>query len=240
MPSLVLTRALVSACMYATLALGLLADPAAAAEKQNVLVLAGRDSQQPAYEQFMSGFRAGLSARGGEDRLQLYTEFFDFTRFPQAEHRMRMRQFLQEKYAATRIDLLISTSPDALDFVIAASERTFPERPLHFCVRLNVRIACAASAERRDWHSGPIRFCENSRDGTASATAGTPSRSRFGRRPVRQDARGHCPARAAGQWPRARDQLFVGTATRSASRGGRAPPQRHDRPVPDRVPGWRG
>ena len=49
--------------MYATLALGLLADTAAAAEKQNVLVLAGRDSQQPAYELFMGGFRAGLNAR---------------------------------------------------------------------------------------------------------------------------------------------------------------------------------
>ena len=132
MPSLVLTQALVSACMCATLALGLLADPAAAAEKQNVLVLAGRDSQQPAHEQFMSGFRAGLSARGGEERLQLYTEFFDFVRFPQAEHKMLMRQFLQEKYAATRIDLLISTSRDALDFVLQHRNALFPNVPYIF------------------------------------------------------------------------------------------------------------
>ena len=132
MPSLVLTQALVSACMCATLALGLLADPAAAAEKQNVLVLGGRDSQQPAHEQFMGGFRAGLSARGGEERLQLYTEFFDFVRFPQAEHKMLMRQFLQEKYAATRIDLLISTSRDALDFVLQHRNVLFPNVPYIF------------------------------------------------------------------------------------------------------------
>ena len=112
--------------MCPTLALGLLADPAAAAERQNVLVLAARDSLQPAYEQFISGFRAGLSARGGEDRLQLYTEALDFVRFPQAEHKMRMRQFLQEKYTATHIDLLISTSADGLDFVLQHRNALFP------------------------------------------------------------------------------------------------------------------
>ena len=108
------------------------ADPAAAAEKQNVLVLAGRDSQQPAHEQFMNGFRAGLSARGGEERVQLYTEFFDFIRFPQAEHRTLMRQFLQDKYASTRIDVLISTSRDALDFVLQNRNVLFPNVPYIF------------------------------------------------------------------------------------------------------------
>ena len=132
MPSHVLTQALMSAWMWAALAHGLFADPAAAAEKQNVLVLVGRDSQQPAYVQFMSGFRAGLNARGGEDRLQLYTEFFDLTRFPHAEHMMRMRQFLQEKYAATRIDLLISTSPHVLDFVLKHRDALFPNVPYIF------------------------------------------------------------------------------------------------------------
>ena len=119
--------------MYATLALGLLADTAAAAEKQNVLVLAGRDSQQPAYELFMSGFRAGVKARAA-DRLELYTEFLDSTRFPQVEHSMRMRQFLQEKYAATRIDLLISTSPYALDFVLQHRNALFPNVPVVFAL----------------------------------------------------------------------------------------------------------
>jgi hypothetical protein len=51
---------------------------------RQILILASRDSQQPAYEQFMSGFRAGLNAQG--DRLELFTEFLDSSRFPQAEH----------------------------------------------------------------------------------------------------------------------------------------------------------
>ena len=131
MPSLVLTQALVIGCVYATLALGLLADVAAAGEKQNVLVLAGRDSQQPAYELFMGGFRAGLNARAA-NRLELFTEFLDSTRFPQIEHAMRMRQFLQEKYAATRIDLVISTSPVTLDFVLQHRNALFPNVPVVF------------------------------------------------------------------------------------------------------------
>lgn len=35
------------------------------------------------------------------DRVELYTEFLDSTRFPTVEHSMRMRQFLQEQHAAT-------------------------------------------------------------------------------------------------------------------------------------------
>ena len=66
------------------------------------------------------------------DRLQLYTEALDFVRFPQAEHKMRMRQFLQEKYAATRIDLLISTSADGLDFVLQDRNALFPNVPYIF------------------------------------------------------------------------------------------------------------
>jgi hypothetical protein len=106
----VFKQALVSAGIFVTVVLGVSAAPTAAGEKHNVLVLAGRDSQQPAYELFMNGFRAGVNARAA-DRLELFTEFLDSSRFPQAEHRMRMRQLLQEKYAATKLALVISTSP---------------------------------------------------------------------------------------------------------------------------------
>jgi hypothetical protein len=58
--------------LFAILAGGLPAPAAAAGEKHNVLVLAGCDSLQPAYEQFMSGFRAGVNARAGT-RLELFT-----------------------------------------------------------------------------------------------------------------------------------------------------------------------
>jgi hypothetical protein len=80
----------------AVLAAAGLASLVAAGQKHHVLVLASRDSQQPAYEQFMSGFRTGVNAPVGA-QLELFTEFFDSSRFPQAEHRMRMRQLLQEK-----------------------------------------------------------------------------------------------------------------------------------------------
>lgn len=125
----VLTQAFARACMYATLTLGLLADPAAAGEKQNVLVLGSRDSQQPAYELFMSGFRAGVNAQSA-DRPEVFTEFLDSVRFPQVEHSMRMQQFLREKYAITPIDLVISTSPFALKFMLQHRSAIFPNVPV--------------------------------------------------------------------------------------------------------------
>ena len=68
------------------------------------------------------------------DRLELYTEFLDFARFPQVEHSMRMQQFLREKYAATRIDLVISTSPFALDFVLQHRSALFPNVPFVYAL----------------------------------------------------------------------------------------------------------
>lgn len=129
MRSLALTRSLLNAGICAALALGLLANTAAAGEKQNILVLASRDSQQPAYELFMNGFRAGVIARAS-DRPELFTEFLDSARFPQAEHSMRMLQSLREKYAAIRIDLVISTSPFALNFMLQHRNTLFPNVPV--------------------------------------------------------------------------------------------------------------
>ena len=120
------------------LALALPATTVAGSEKRNVLVLASRDSQQPAYEQFMSGFRAGMSARGGE--LELFTEFLDSSRFPQTEHRMRMQQLLQDKYAATRIDLVVSTSPFALNFVLEHRASLFPRAPVVYALVSNLEL----------------------------------------------------------------------------------------------------
>jgi hypothetical protein len=50
---------LVAVCLI--LAPGAPATAVADGATRNIVVLASRDSQQPAYEQFMSGFRAGLS-----------------------------------------------------------------------------------------------------------------------------------------------------------------------------------
>ena len=106
--------------------------PLAGGEPHQILILGSRDSQQPAYEQFMSGFRAGLHAQG--DRLELFTEFLDSSRFPQAEHSLRMREFLRGKYAATRIDLVISTSPSSLDFIAQHRDALFPSVPVVYAL----------------------------------------------------------------------------------------------------------
>jgi signal transduction histidine kinase len=110
-PIAVLTLAV---CVAAATTLPKAARPALA--PGNVLVIASRDSLQPAYERFMSGFRASFDV--DDPNRELFTEFLDTSRFPQAEQRERALQMIREKYASTRIDLLVAASPPALRFVL--------------------------------------------------------------------------------------------------------------------------
>jgi signal transduction histidine kinase len=104
----------------------------AGAAARNVLIVASRDSQQPAYELFMSGFRA--AARTADGRLELFTEFLDSSRFPEPAQRERMLHLLQDKYRAMRPDLLIATSPPALRFVLDHHATLFPGVPVVFAL----------------------------------------------------------------------------------------------------------
>jgi signal transduction histidine kinase len=99
---------------------------------RNVLILASRDSQQPAYEEFIRGFRPALHP--AEAPIELFTEFLDSARFPQLDHRERMRRLLQDKYRATRLDLVITTSPAALAFALEHHAALFPGVPLIFAL----------------------------------------------------------------------------------------------------------
>jgi signal transduction histidine kinase len=97
----------------------------------NVLVIASRDSLQPAYERFMSGFRASFDV--DDPNREVFTEFLDSSRFPQLEQRERALRMLREKYAATRIDLLVATSPPALRFVLE-NRIALPQVPVLFAL----------------------------------------------------------------------------------------------------------
>ena len=131
--SLLFAQAIGRAALCTTLALGLIASAIAADDKRNVLVLGSRDSMQPAYELFMSGFRARAQGPGA-GRLELFTEFLDSARFPQVENRLRMSRLLQEKYAAIPIHLVITTSPYALGFVMEYQQALFPNVPVVFAL----------------------------------------------------------------------------------------------------------
>ena len=131
--SLLFAQAIGRAALCATLALGLIASAIAADDKRNVLVLGSRDSMQPAYELFMSGFRARAQGPGA-GRLELFAEFLDSARFPQVENRLRMSRLLREKYAAIPIHLVITTSPYALGFVMEYQQALFPNVPVVFAL----------------------------------------------------------------------------------------------------------
>ena len=195
-------------------------------------------ARQPAYEQFMSGFRPVLNAQAGT-RPELFTEFLDSSRFPQAEHSMRMREFLRGKYAATRIDLVISTSPFALDFIVQHRAALFPERACRLRARFDRRIPAPAAALGPDRHPGSIRPGQDPGHGAAPAATREPRghRDRGGR--VRQDVGGHRPARGARERHRPPVRPSLGSAVASTARAGGTSAPRYDRPVPLRAAGRR-
>ena len=141
----------------------------------------------------MSGFLSRPGCPGRPLDWNSFTEFLDSSRFPQAEHRMRMREFLRSKYAATRIDLVISTSPFALDFIAGAPPVPFSDRACDLRARFEPRVAPAAPPLRSDRHPGSIRPGEDPGHGAAPTATGEPRghRDRGGR--VRQDVGGHRP-----------------------------------------------
>ena len=161
-----------------------------------------------------------------------------FLRFPQAEHDILMRQFLQEKYAATHIDVLISTSRDALDFVLQHRNALFPNVPYIFAFvtpyevpDLHLPNGVVGILERYDFAKTlemAHRLQPQAR--RVVVVSAQPRTTRCSRA---------LPSGSCGSMALDSRSLFVGTAPRSDSRGGRAPPQGHDRPVPDRVPRWR-
>ena len=66
------------------------------------------------------------------DVLDIFTEFLDTERFPGPEQAARTEAFLRNKYAGYKIDLLITTGPDALDFLVQRRTSLFANAPLIF------------------------------------------------------------------------------------------------------------
>jgi PAS domain S-box-containing protein len=96
-----------------------------------VLILFSNESMMPASEAIVRGFRDVFDA-GVPDRRLLFTEYLDANRFPGPEHEARLAAFLHEKYAETRIDLVVALGPQALKFQARHQDVLFPGAPTVF------------------------------------------------------------------------------------------------------------
>ena len=100
-------------------------------ERRHVLLLFSNDSLLPANDAFLDGFR-GTMETALADKIVLFPEYLDAARFSAPEHEAMMRALLQEKYAATRIDLVLAIGPQSLKFLAQYQPTLFPNVPVLF------------------------------------------------------------------------------------------------------------
>jgi signal transduction histidine kinase len=99
---------------------------------RTVVVLAPDNSQgSPGGIQFNQGIRATFAAHSRE-HLQLRFEPLDISRFPDAEGRALLANFLRQKYAGQKVELVIAAMSPALDFALEHREQIFPGIPIVF------------------------------------------------------------------------------------------------------------
>ena len=72
-------------------------------------------------------------ASGAVESVDVENEYLDVTRFPDAGYQGRLAEFLRQKYAARKIDLVIAGLSSSLDFAAKYRETAFPGVPIVFC-----------------------------------------------------------------------------------------------------------
>jgi signal transduction histidine kinase len=97
-----------------------------------VVVLTPDNTQgSPGSIQMNQGIRSTLAAHPRE-RLQLRFQPLDLSRFPDADGRALLANFLQQKYAGQKVELVIAALSPALDFALEYREQIFPGIPIVF------------------------------------------------------------------------------------------------------------
>jgi PAS domain S-box-containing protein len=73
-------------------------------------------------------FRSVIQS-GWNGRIEIYTEFMDFARFPGERHAQVLRDFIREKYAERKVDLIFGLGSLTTDFLLKYRANLFPEVP---------------------------------------------------------------------------------------------------------------
>jgi len=70
---------------------------------------------------------------GSEDRVEIYREAMDLSRFGSKTYESVLRDALRAKYANKKIDVVVAFYPGALDFLLTHGSEIFPGAPIVFC-----------------------------------------------------------------------------------------------------------
>lgn len=100
---------------------------------KKVLVLYGERLEMPAIRAVEQGLREQFQA-SGEPRVEWFSEYCDFARFPAEQHDANLVRYLRERYAGRRIDLVMPVMGFALEFVLRHRDELFFGAPVVFCL----------------------------------------------------------------------------------------------------------
>ena len=98
---------------------------------KKVLVLYWDTKDFPGNISFDQGFQAGMRSEP-TNQWELFSEYLDTTRFPGEHQEELLRDYLREKYANQKIDVVVATPDRALDFLLKNRSILFSNSPIVF------------------------------------------------------------------------------------------------------------
>jgi signal transduction histidine kinase len=98
---------------------------------RSVLILDQSDAHSAWYGPFSAAFRSTLYARSA-DRISVYAEHLDLSRFGSPQHDELLRTYLGEKFRARPIGLVVAQGSASLEFVMRSREQLWPGVPVVF------------------------------------------------------------------------------------------------------------
>jgi len=75
----------------------------------------------------------GTLTSNSEDRIEVYREAMDLSRFGSDRYKIFLRDVLRVKYADKKIDVAVAVIGPALDFLLSYGDAIFPGTPIVFC-----------------------------------------------------------------------------------------------------------
>ena len=108
------------------------ASGADAANTKRVVVLYPESDGRPGNLLVDRGIRAALQSYTAGP-IEVYNEYLDLTRFSDERSHQQLAEFLRQKYAGRKIDVVIPGLVHALDFVLKYRSEVFSDVPIVFC-----------------------------------------------------------------------------------------------------------
>ena len=111
--------------------------------KKNVLILYGERLDLPVIRMAEQSLRETFAASVAP-QVEWFAEYFDFARFPSAEHEANLTRYLRERYAGRKIDLIMPVSSLSLRFLLRHREEIFPGVPVVYAVQSAAEVDAGA------------------------------------------------------------------------------------------------